>query len=162
MRGWVVGGGERKKIASESKDHFDVSHHHWFLFFIDVYATSLLFWQFQTWCLWCHHHAFCVTLPTSTVTYFKSVKILILQSKPKQLSTFYLTMDDTDSMNVLTESIWRVVLRSNAEKLKGGQEGPWENKLTCEAQEEAEQEVKNMQTFTGGGTTNNILWFLHS
>lgn len=66
-------------------------------------------------------------------------------------------MDDTDSMNVLIESIWRVVLRSNAEKLKGGQEGPWENKLTCEAQEEAEQEVKNMQTFTGGGTTNNIL-----
>ena len=65
-------------------------------------------------------------------------------------------MDDTDSMNVLIESIWRVVLRSNAEKLKGGQEGPWENKLTCEAQE-AEQEVKNMQTFTGGGTTNNIL-----
>ena len=43
MRGWVVGGGERKKIASESKDHFDVSHHHWFLFFIDVYATSLFF-----------------------------------------------------------------------------------------------------------------------
>lgn len=156
-----MGGGERKRIASESKDHFDVSHHHWFLVFTDVYAMSL-FLQFQTWCLWCHHHAFCVTLPTSTVIYFKSVKILILQSKPKQLSTLYLTMDDTDSMNVLIESIWRVVLRSNAEKLKGGQQGPWENKLTCEAQEEAEQEVKNMQTFTGGGTTNNILWFLHS
>ena len=47
MRGWVVGGGERKKIASESKDHFDVSHHHWFLFFIDVYAMSLFFGNFK-------------------------------------------------------------------------------------------------------------------